>query len=466
MNPNENYEDEQVKEFSSLVAACFTLNFIIGTGFLALPWAFYTAGPVLSTIGLGLTCAIASVSGNYLLATMARAECLKYHKFRAFEDTEIGEETYLLKENLQNEEKPLIIGDKKIETPELCQIFLGSWGFNAYAFSILLYIYGVLWSYSSVFCSAMSALLPLTQDSYPIYCMLFAMIVVPMSFMKFSEQVGMQLVLSGCRFLMIFLLVVTPLIAALGGSGNISFDDQKGPIGAPLFDLSGVGKMIPLIVFTAVFHQSIPSLAAEVSEKSQLSYIFGYTFTLCGLSYTLIGIVGAWYFGHNVEQSVNLNWSLYHGAGNYWLSKVISLYVVAFPAIDVISSYPLNAICLASNLVGIVYRDTAIEMENNPRVMYSFMALASIPPIICSLFVRDLGIILSYTGLTGLLTAFCFPAILYISSEIKMKRLGLQVITAYDQIGSSKASAVGMLMFGVASICFCLFDLTKHVHTQ
>ena len=180
---------EHVEEFSSLVAACFTLNFIIGTGFLALPWAFYRAGPVLSTLGLGAACTIATVSGNYLLASMARASSLKYYKFSAFEDTEIGEETHLLKKKLRDEEEKLIVGEKKIEIPELCQIFLGSWGFYVYAISILLYVYGCLWSYSSVFSSSMSALLPLTHDSYPIYCVLFALIVIPMSFMKLSEQV-------------------------------------------------------------------------------------------------------------------------------------------------------------------------------------------------------------------------------------------------------------------------------------
>ena len=185
---NQNQVNERVKEFSSLVTACYTLNIIIGTGFLALPWAYYKSGLVVSTLGLSFTCAIATITGNHLLATMARAECVKYHKFKAMEEAELGESSYLLKRNLHTKEA-LIVGDKKIETPELCQMFLESWGFYAYACSVLIYIYGVLWSYSSVFSNSMSTLLPLTNNSYPIYCMVFAVIVIPMSFMKFSEQV-------------------------------------------------------------------------------------------------------------------------------------------------------------------------------------------------------------------------------------------------------------------------------------
>ena len=104
--------------------------------------------------------------------------------------------------------------------------------------------------------------------------------------------------------------------------------------------------------------------------------------------------------------------------------------------------------------------------QNNPRLKYSFMALASIPPIICSLFVRGLGVILSYSGLFGLSIAFCFPSLLNISSEIKMKRLGLEVKTTYDQIRSSIPSSVCMFIFGLASICFCFVDLTFKEHTK
>ena len=161
---------------------------------------------------------------------------------------------------------------------------------------------------------------------------------------------------------MIFILVVTPIIATFNNNGS-SFDEQQRSIGAPLFDLSGISKIIPVVVFSLIFHHAIPSLSIEVSEKSKLSHVFAYTNILCGLLYGLVGIVGAWYFGYSVEESINLNWSPYHIVGYYRLSKTISFYVLIFPAIDVISAYPLNAICLASNLFGIVYRDTAGEME-------------------------------------------------------------------------------------------------------
>ena len=38
--------------FSPLVAFCFTINYILGAGFLTIPWAFVQSGLVLSSIML------------------------------------------------------------------------------------------------------------------------------------------------------------------------------------------------------------------------------------------------------------------------------------------------------------------------------------------------------------------------------------------------------------------------------
>lgn len=38
--------------FSPFVAFCFTINYILGTGFLTLPWAFVQGGVLLSTLTL------------------------------------------------------------------------------------------------------------------------------------------------------------------------------------------------------------------------------------------------------------------------------------------------------------------------------------------------------------------------------------------------------------------------------
>ena len=59
---------------SPFVCACFTLNYLIGTGFLTLPWAFQVSGTLLSCVTMACTCVMANTASDYILSAMARAD--------------------------------------------------------------------------------------------------------------------------------------------------------------------------------------------------------------------------------------------------------------------------------------------------------------------------------------------------------------------------------------------------------
>ena len=73
---NNNEAPHAVGQLSPFVCACFTLNYIIGTGFLTLPWAFEVGGFGLSAAAMALTCYISTVAADYILNAMARADAL------------------------------------------------------------------------------------------------------------------------------------------------------------------------------------------------------------------------------------------------------------------------------------------------------------------------------------------------------------------------------------------------------
>jgi len=535
---------------SPFVMACFTLNYIIGTGFLTLPWAFEQAGAVLSAIGMVIVCMIANVGSDYILTAMARADAvacyLQTQGYALGEEnkdrsvitnaTNTNESTSLLQGSEEiygkkldrnevynkidtalpadlkkprimakfsmdfgdteaescetNEEEYndtngtsglLIVGEKKYELTELSKMFLGRNGLKAYGVAVVLDVYGFLWAYTSVFGAAMDHSFPVLGegiDSYPLWVFVFALIVVPMSFLGLSEQATMQVFLSGCRIIMILLMVLTPIVAAVMTSGNNDsdmsppnphFGELTKPAGAPMFAPSSIHEMIPILVFSVLFHQAVPGLADEITEKSTAGTVFGLTFILCGCAYSLIGVVVAWYFGEGVYESSNINWESYHGGtgtlvfedGEYkwtgvaWYFKMISLFVVCFPAVDVISAFPLNAFVLGNSIMGLVYIDSIHEVEKNRRIRTTYRAIAALPPIFGALLVRDLGLITDYSGLTGLAIAFCFPALLYINSEKKAKELGIPYRTRYERFGSSIRSAKAMFIFGVVAIAYC-----------
>lgn len=62
--------------FSPFVGFCFTINYILGTGFLTIPWALAQGGWLLSTLVLIVVGLLSDASKNYLLEAMARAEHL------------------------------------------------------------------------------------------------------------------------------------------------------------------------------------------------------------------------------------------------------------------------------------------------------------------------------------------------------------------------------------------------------
>lgn len=239
----------------------------------------------------------------------------------------------------------------------------------------------------------MSKLIPIYADNpdadYAVWLAIFAVIVVPLSMLHLSEQATVQVILSACRIIMMIFMVATPLAAHWWGSGGDvdqgigpvpHFGQQTEALGAPWIHLGGIHKMFPAIVFSLLFHQAVPGLADEMNNKPKVGKVFEYTFILCGVAYGLLGIVGAFYFGEDVYQSANLNWHNYHGGtGTYipgvheddkmaWINiapwaQCIRTFVVIFPAIDVVSAYPLYAYTLGNTLLGLLHADNVQELQ-------------------------------------------------------------------------------------------------------
>ena len=65
---------DDVPSFSFTVTTCFCLNYIIGTGFLTLPWGFYVTGVPLGLFLLGALTVFSMGAALCILEAMARAE--------------------------------------------------------------------------------------------------------------------------------------------------------------------------------------------------------------------------------------------------------------------------------------------------------------------------------------------------------------------------------------------------------
>jgi len=76
LTADESHEPPEQQGFSHFIAICFTVNYLIGTGFLTIPWAFERGGVILSLATLMVVVVVSNITKNYLLSAMALAEAL------------------------------------------------------------------------------------------------------------------------------------------------------------------------------------------------------------------------------------------------------------------------------------------------------------------------------------------------------------------------------------------------------
>ena len=171
-------------------------------------------------------------------------------------------------------------------------------------------------------------------------------------------------------------------------------------------------------------------------------------------------------FGEDIKQSSNLHWNEYVGGtghlgrygweGSALWSQAISIFVVVFPALNCISSFPLNAIVLGNNMMATIYGDNVREYVLNIRFRVAYRLLSTVPPIVGALFVRELGLITAYAGLFSIATAFVFPPLLYIQSKAMARAAGLRKKTCYESIGSSNLAPQPFASSVLSRFCMSL----------
>lgn len=489
-----------------------------GTGFLTLPFATAKAGALLGLLGLAVMTLLANTAKDYVLEASARAELLDHPSSYP----ELGLQLNAAgggggghgngngngmsrQESSQN--LPLMLTCKSVryEMPVLCRKFLGPWGRLAYMLCLSVYIYGALLAYTSVFAKSCASTFPLpgVGDSYAVYLAVFALLVVPLSCLELTEQVAIQVVLAGCRVLLVVLMVGT--VGAAYGSKAESFPGQSGesprvyfirsltrypnstliqrvhtattkpkpnppgPAGIPLWDVGGLYVFLPIACYAFIYHHSIAGLSHPVRDKKLLGSIFLTTFLICAVAYGAIAVLVASYFGPGMAQSSNLEWRDY-GAGGGGFKRVLAFYILLFPALDVASAFPLNAITLGNNLIAMrdekkpgVGAAAAAIGSSRPgrRTVVAFRLLAAVPPIIAGFFVRELGRISEWCGTVGIVITLVFPAVLNLKSRQVLKEVFAldSAKTYYSNELSRKRYGPVNLLIGVALFVYILVNL-------
>eukprot|EP00761_Pharyngomonas_kirbyi_P013833 gb/GECH01013862.1/.p1 GENE.gb/GECH01013862.1/~~gb/GECH01013862.1/.p1 ORF type:complete len:606 (+),score=81.08 gb/GECH01013862.1/:1-1818(+) len=473
---------EHNKGYGVFVGYCFTVNYILGVGVLGIPYAFYQAGLALGPIVLLVLSFLAAIALSWVLETMARAEGIE-----------------------RDSPEFKIADDRKFEVNQLCRMFLGRFWGGLYEVFVGLYLYGALWSYSTVFAESMALNVPLPVGpsdnlwytcnvyqngsgsctaAYLIYIGIFALIVIPMTCLDLREQKPVQVIMALFRFFAMGLMVLTITVSiftdpySLYSPKDQPKDFSKGS--APYtgdnsaFSLTGFAPVLPVLVYSQIMHHSAPGLSEPVTKKKRVGHMFYSVFITTFFGYSLLGLVLTLYYGKNISPTCSLNFSYYRGGAAFgeskpWWAYIIQYIIVLFPAIDVCSAFPLNGVTLGNNLLAGFIGNPETREKRWIRVL--FRLLASIPPLIGASRVRQLDTILKYVGLSGFIIAFIYPAFLNMASSKKARQRFERFKTMYTTYFTRSVFCWIVIVITSLAVLFCLTSflmctICKHVSSK
>lgn len=262
--------------------------------------------------------------------------------------------------------------EKSYEITELAYKFMGPYGKLAYQISLMILMYAGLLAYSQVFLSSVASLIPAAYRGRdwldPVLAGVFALVVIPLSTMKLTEQLTVQTIMALTMQLAMAAIVLSTLLAIFvdDADGEAREDDDDDASRAPylsdvsrhLVDFSSFGLMLSTALFSQLFQHSVPGLVKPLAARHKkgpvVRKIFGGALVLTTTLYVLLGLVATLYFGDRIETSINLNWNAFrwtYGENAVPLiPRVVNKIIVVVPALNTLSVFPLIAITLGNNL--------------------------------------------------------------------------------------------------------------------
>jgi len=266
---------------------------------------------------------------------------------------------------------------------------------------------------------------------YIFYVLVFGCVVVPLTLMDMTEQVMVQVIMAAGRIVLVCIMsgtvlaawtcdgVAFKLMARASADGGLQRDPP--PLFDTPIDFSGLSILIPVAVTAAAFHQAIPSITRDTADKWDMHKVLRAAFIIVGVCYVVFGVLLALFFGEHIEPQSTLLWADYVGCADVsavhssaglnatepfdtaaggrillmsgsdavsaaralkpsgW-AQFVTLFVLLFPAADVASAFPLNAIALANNLLSLKF-DLQAPKKDKDAELNALLAGGGVLPV-------------------------------------------------------------------------------------
>lgn len=421
--------------FGLLSGYVFAINTVVGAGFLSLPWAYAQGGWALS-LGLQSVCmAVGWLLSLLQLEVLSRVEAL-YRLREAGHYIQrpglrqlLGRKDYYAGEPLLLSSLEPEITHRRFDLIEVVRLLLGRQFSVVYIIALCLYTTGALTAYSSIFSASFASNVPLgaagTCDIYAdpefagecrwkywVYLSVYAVFMVYFTLAGLREQLWMQYIMTTMRFAVMIIVISTCAYSVVTHSSLSSEEYNSAQLPAAA-QPRAFGRALPIILFAVLYQVQLPSLIEHLRDKRRNApRVAAMTAATSYLFYALLGLLVPTAISSVPGQSTlsYRHYSAGHASSQRpaW-TYIIEYLVVIFPALDVFSSFPLNAIPLSDNLMTLVYGSvpkTAIPLKS----YYLLKLIACLPALGVAALEFNLGEVLEWTGLLGFfLVLFTIP---------------------------------------------------------
>jgi hypothetical protein len=353
------------------------------------------------------------------------------------------------------------------------EIIYGKLGKNTYLVTITIFCIGLLFACTNIFSESFAQTFPLTSlfktckefdDANPdcqsvarVYVLIYAVIVTVISLMEYKEQVWVQKTMTFLRFMMFSLIFMTALVQVTMPVGEGIFGNTNNSKGLP--DFAHVEKfptMFANLLLAAGFHNVVPKVNQHLIKKRQAMSVYRYVILTLFYLLSFLGLIVASAFGTNIKPLCSLNWYQFTGNSDpenpEWWSYPIKYVIVLFPALDVITVFPMTVINLADNLLCILKYQSPDHAPAKYRKGMRILVL--VIPLVGSLFLTDLRELFNWSGMLGMVPVFFAPTILEMAT---LKLVPKACI--YDGILSNLTGA--RVLFGFTCVSFVLMFLSN-----
>lgn len=335
--------------YSQTVGLLYVFNLIVGTGALALPKAFQTAGWFLSISLLTFSAFMSYVAATFVIEALSVANAVLSKRRRVeYDDVVVadGPSTFEI--------------SKKVEVSEMASMFLSKVSLVFSYFAIIIYLFGDLAIYSTtvpksamnIVCSTINASTVKSTDPcheswpeiltrmtvYRFFVIIFVVVVcLPMVIAGITKTRHIQIMTTLSRWAAFILMIslATMQLSSQGAAAN-----------PPAYNFHGFGSLFGCAVYAFMCHHSIPSLITPMRTKENVFSKVAVVYGIVGVFYFTLSLTGAFAFEH-VQDIYTLNFL--HDDNTSFVYSIIDYFLALFPIITLTSSYPIIALTLINN---------------------------------------------------------------------------------------------------------------------